>query len=227
MSYQYSQYAQLQWPNPHPTSQALTLSKMSEHTSEFLESLPPNLASRVRQLLSMQSRQSQLMEQYQHEVLQLDKKYLSLYTPLYTERREVIDTTNSIASNLGTAFSSAAADDADIPNGIPEFWLTVIRNNFTTSDMITEEDEDALKSLKDIRLEYHEEPGFRLVFEFAENEFFDNTTLSKTFFYTQDEGDYTKDLVYGHSIGEEIHWKDGKNLMRKVVRTKRRKGKGV
>ena len=221
MSYNYSDSAPLElgWHNQHQTSQALTLSKTSQHTSDFLESLPPNLASRVRQLLGIQARYSQLMEQYRHEALQLEKKYLSLYTPLYTERREIIDTPYPVAADFGPAVSTLT--------GLPEFWLTAIRNNSMTSDMITPEDEAALKLLKDVRLEYLDRPGFRILFEFAENDFFENQTLSKTFFYTQHEEDYTGGLVNGHSVGEEIRWREGKNLMRTVVKTKRKRGKGA
>lgn len=233
MSSKHSKSAQLEigWHNQPQTSQASTLLKTSQHTSDFLESLPPNLASRVRQLLDIQSDHSKLMQQYQREALLLEEKYLSLCTPLYTERRGIIDTTASPSaaadSSLALSTWTAADNDGDHPTGIPAFWLTAIRKNSTTADMITPEDEAALTLLKDVRLEYLDRPGFRLVFDFAANDWFENETLSKTFFYTRNEEDYTGGLVNGSSVGEDIRWKEGKDLTTTVIKTKRKRGKGA
>lgn len=69
--------------------------------------------------------------------------------------------------------------------GIPNFWLTVLRNHEGLSSTITEKDEAALAFLIDIRLEYlpDDTPGFKLLFDFAPNPFFENTILEKTYHY--------------------------------------------
>ncbi|CAG8621194.1 10978_t:CDS:2 [Dentiscutata erythropus] len=95
--------------------------------------------------------------------------------------------------------------------GIPEFWLTAMKNLFTISDNITERDEEALKHLIDIRISYLENPGFQLEFEFEENKFFSNTLLVKTYYY-QDEPGYGGDYVYDHAEGTKIDWKEGRDL---------------
>lgn len=40
--------------------------------------------------------------------------------------------------------------------GIPEFWLTSFKNQPTIAELITEKDEDVLKSLTDIKVSYLE-----------------------------------------------------------------------
>jgi nucleosome assembly protein 1-like 1 len=46
-------------------------------------------------------------------------------------------------------------------------------------------DDQALKSLVDIRLSYTEDskPGFKLHFTFGPNDFFEDTELTKTYYY--------------------------------------------
>lgn len=117
-----------------------------------------------------------------------------------------------------------AEEIAAAPKGIPEFWLTALKNHLGLSELITERDEDALKFLVDIRLEYPaEKPGFKLVFEFAEGAkaFFGNTKLEKTYFY-QDEVGYEGDFLYDHAVGTSINWVEGKDLTVKVETKKQR-----
>ncbi|GAA5880533.1 hypothetical protein JCM16303_005420 [Sporobolomyces ruberrimus] len=111
------------------------------------------------------------------------------------------------------------------PKGIPEFWLTTLKNHLGLSELITEADEEALKHLVDIRVTYPAggKSGFTLVFEFAEGakEFFENTKLEKSYFY-QDEVGYEGDFVYDHAEGTKINWKEGKDLTVKIETKKQR-----
>nr|CAG8438714.1 1887_t:CDS:2 [Entrophospora candida] len=111
--------------------------------------------------------------------------------------------------------------------GIPEFWLTAMKNVESIENLITEQDEDALKHLVDIRMLYLEEkPGFKLEFEFDEkNPFFTNKTLSKTYYYQEEPG-YGGDFIYDHAEGEKINWRLGKNLTVKIE-TKKQKHKST
>src|SRR4029077_20268248 len=49
--------------------------------------------------------------------------------------------------------------------GIPEFWLTAMKNHSILGELITDKDEEALKHLIDARMSYLHEPGFKLEFE--------------------------------------------------------------
>ena len=56
---------------------------------------------------------------------------------------------------------------AEGPNGIPEFWLTALKNHIALSELITERDEEALRALVDVRMSYLvDQAGFKLEFEF-------------------------------------------------------------
>lgn len=127
--------------------------------------------------------------------------------------------------------------------GIPEFWLTVMHNNGLVSSTIQERDEEALSYLKDVRCaELEGEPrGFVLTFQFAENPFFSNTTLTKTYLMEEDElfGELVLDTSKGYvhfsfiinhfdiHISTEIEWKAGKNLTVEQIKKKvKAKGKG-
>lgn len=81
---------------------------------------------------------------------------------------------------------------------------------------IKECDEEALKTLKEVRVsktfEGDKQMTLTVTFSFGENEFFSNETLSKTF--KLDEQD-------GHAVsseGTEIEWKEGKNVTKSTVK---------
>lgn len=110
--------------------------------------------------------------------------------------------------------------------GIPEFWLTALRNHIALSDLITDRDAAALKYLVDVRLAYIDDskeakPGFKIIFQFSPNEFFMNEVLEKTYLY-QDEVGYTGDFVYDRAIGTEIRWKEDKDLTKEFEIKKQR-----
>jgi nucleosome assembly protein 1-like 1 len=123
-------------------------------------------------------------------------------------------------------------DDADSSSadvkGVPEFWLTALQNHRPVAEQITERDEEALRSLTDIRLSYLEnsnQPGFKLHFIFAPNDFFENTELVKTYYYQEKVG-YGGDFVYDKAEGCEIQWKEDKDLTKKVE-IKKQKNKSL
>ncbi|KAK4694972.1 hypothetical protein P7C70_g8643, partial [Phenoliferia sp. Uapishka_3] len=110
------------------------------------------------------------------------------------------------------------------PKGIPEFWLTALKNHLGLSDLITERDEEALKFLVDIRLEYPvDKPGFTLIFDFSPEAkaFFKNDKLEKTYYY-QDTVGYEGDFVYDHAVGTKIEWVEGKDLTVRIETKKQR-----
>ncbi len=108
---------------------------------------------------------------------------------------------------------------------VPEFWLTVLRNHVGLSELITDRDAAALKYLIDLRIEYlpssEPKPGFKLIFEFSSNEYFENAVLEKTYVYREEVG-YSGDFVYDRAIGTEIKWKDEKDLTKEFEIKKQR-----
>lgn len=212
------------------------LGSLVGRSSGYIESLPVPVRRRVAALKGMQKEHSKLEAEFQEEVLQLEKKYFAKYTPLYERRAQIVngvaepteeevkfgdsiedkEVHESKALNAGTEVTLR-----DQTSGIPEFWLSAMKNQISIAELITDRDELALKSLTDVRMEYLDKPGFRLIFEFAENEFFTNKTITKTYYY-QEESGYGGDFIYDHAEGDKIDWKPDQDLTVRVESKKQR-----
>ncbi|KAL1969081.1 hypothetical protein VTN77DRAFT_915 [Rasamsonia byssochlamydoides] len=212
------------------------LGSLVGRSSGYIESLPSPVRRRVAGLKGIQKEHAKLEAEFQEEVLQLEKKYFQKFTPLYQRRATIVNglaepTDEEVAAGKGEDEHEDAKDDseqkkedaAEEPSmsGIPEFWLSAMKNQVSLAEMITERDEEALKHLTDIRMEYLDRPGFRLIFEFSENEFFTNKIITKTYYY-QEESGYGGDFIYDHAEGDKIDWKADKNLTVRVESKKQR-----
>ena len=203
-------------------------------SSGYVESLPPPVRKRVAGLKGVQKEHSKLEAEFQEEVLQLEKRFFAKFTPLYEKRAKIV---NGNAEPSEQEIEAGEADDEEDEDaeempaettdastadmkGIPEFWLSAMKNS-SLAETITDRDEEALKLLTDIRMEYLDRPGFRLIFEFADNDFFTNKTITKTYFY-QEENGYGGDFIYDHAEGDKIDWKLAKDLTVKVESKKQR-----
>lgn len=209
------------------------LGSLVGRSSGYVESLPAPVRRRVAGLKGVQKEHSKLEAAFQEEVLQLEKKYFAKFTPLYQKRAKII---NGAAEPTAEEIKAGEEDDEEENEsaeaekseessenvaGIPEFWLSAMKNQDSLAEMITDRDEAALKALTDVRMEYLDQPGFRLIFEFADNEFFTNKTITKTYFY-QNESGYGGDFIYDHAEGSKIEWKEGKDLTVRVESKKQR-----
>jgi nucleosome assembly protein 1-like 1 len=208
--------------------------------SGYIESLPTSVKRRLNGLKYLQSKHADLENKFQEEVLALEKKYLTLYQPLYDQRAQIItgsyeptDEEVALGEKVDEEEEEETVDEEEEEKedkteqddkGIPEFWLTLLKNHPQIVETIAEEDEDCLKHLVDVRMSYMEQPGFKLDFEFSENDYFTNKILSKTYYY-QDHA-YGGDFVYDHAEGCEISWKEGKDLT-VTVETKKQRHKGT
>lgn len=211
------------------------LGSLVGRSSGYIESLPPAVRRRVAGLKGVQKEHSKLEAEFQEEVLQLEKKYFAKFTPLYEKRAQIVngiaepteeevkageeDETEATKNEAKEAVRTL--DSSDAVAGIPEFWLSAMKNQVSLAEMITDRDEAALKHLVDVRMEYLDKPGFRLIFEFGDNEFFTNRTISKTYFY-QNESGYGGDFIYDHAEGDKIDWKAGKDLTVRIESKKQR-----
>ncbi|KAM7194783.1 nucleosome assembly protein [Naviculisporaceae sp. PSN 640] len=214
------------------------LGSLVGRSSGYIESLPAEVKRRVAGLKGIQKEHSKLEAEFQEEVLQLEKKYFAKFTPLYEQRSAIVNgATEPTEAQVeagedsedededeeqGAAVKTEkTAESAEKVAGIPEFWLSAMKNQISLAEMITDRDEGALKHLTDIRMEYLDKPGFRLIFEFAENPYFTNKTITKTYFY-QNESGYGGDFIYDHAEGDKIEWKDGQDLTVRVEQKKQR-----
>ena len=209
------------------------LGSLVGRSSGYVESLPAPVRRRVAGLKGVQKDHSKLEAEFQEEVLELEKKYFAKFTPLYQKRAKIINGTSEPSEEEIKAGeeddeeqdeaepAEKVEDTTSDVKGIPEFWLSAMKNQISLAEMITDRDEAALKDLTDVRMEYLDKPGFRLIFEFAENEFFTNKAITKTYFY-QNESGYGGDFIYDHAEGDKIDWKTGKDLTLRVESKKQR-----
>lgn len=92
--------------------------------------------------------------------------------------------------------------------------MTALRNHPGITELITDRDADALKSLTDIQISYLPSggpAGYKLLFFFKPNDYFTNEVLEKTYLYQAEVG-YTGDFIYDKAEGTEIQWKADKDL---------------
>lgn len=213
------------------------LGSLVGRSSGYIESLPAPVRRRVAGLKGVQKEHSKLEAQFQEEVLELEKKYFAKFTPLYEKRAEIVNGTaepTDAEIKAGEQDAEKEEDGDSIRSespegeqsvtdlkGIPEFWLSAMKNQISLAELITEKDQEALKYLTDIRMQYLEQPGFRLIFEFAENDFFSNRAITKTYYY-QEESGYGGDFIYDHADGDKINWKSDKDLTVKIESKKQR-----
>lgn len=215
------------------------LGSLVGRSSGYVESLPAPVRKRVAGLKGVQKEHAKLEGDFQEEVLELEKKYFAKYVPLYEKRAQIVNGTLEPSEGeikAGEPEYEASNEDEDPDtradaeednktdedmSGIPEFWLSAMKNQVSLAELITDRDEPALKVLTDIRMQYFEKPGFRLIFEFAENDFFTNKSITKSYFY-QEESGYGGEFIYDHAEGDKIDWKAGKDLTVKVESKKQR-----
>ncbi|ROT40888.1 NAP-domain-containing protein, partial [Sodiomyces alkalinus F11] len=215
------------------------LGSLVGRSSGYIESLPPKVRRRVAGLKGIQQEHSKLEAEFQEEVLQLEKKYFAKFTPLYEKRTSIVNgraepTEDEVKAGEEDEEKEEEGDKAEasekpavesqVPEnvaGIPEFWLSAMKNQISLAEMVTDRDEGALKHLTDVRMEYLEKPGFRLIFEFSDNPYFTNKTITKTYYY-QNESGYGGDFIYDHAEGDKINWKEGQDLTVRVESKKQR-----
>jgi nucleosome assembly protein 1-like 1 len=160
---------------------------------------------------------------------------LELLAPLYARRHDIIEgkaipTTEEIEAGEKQSVKDDdeyihLPKDSTATSAIPEFWLTALRNHIGLSEIITDRDAEALKHLLNIRLEYlpKDSPdiGFKILFEFSPNAYFENQILEKTYIYQTEVG-YEGNFMYDRAIGTTIKWKEDKDLTKEYEIKKQR-----
>ncbi|KAJ3014801.1 hypothetical protein HKX48_004929 [Thoreauomyces humboldtii] len=214
----------------------------------------PEIKKRLNALKNLQDKHSKVEAEFRDEVLALEKKYLLKYQPLYNQRAQIVvgavepsveestredssddesddeeeDNEEKKAERKAKKAAAAPVEAASDPSvkGVPEFWSNVLHNNRDVSELITEKDDPVLNSLTDIQFSYLDNnPGFKLEFFFAENEYFTNKSLTKTYFLEASEDASYGDVIYDRADGCVINWKEGKDLSVTVeVKKQRHKG---
>ena len=122
------------------------LGNLIGRSSGYVESLPPVVRQRVAGLKAIQKDHAKLEARFQERVLELEKEFFALYTPLYERRAKIINGKTEPTEEeieIGKKDEEAeekpepATVDSKIPQdaaGIPEFWLTAMKNQVSLAE---------------------------------------------------------------------------------------------
>ncbi|CAO1422054.1 unnamed protein product [Diamesa serratosioi] len=214
-------------------SEYLSIKKV-ERESTMLE-LHPEVRKKVMALKKLQLETINLDAEFHRETYELEKKYQSRHDGVYLKRKEIVNGIYEPVEEdcklpehlcVEEMKNSVEFEGAEKPLGIPQFWLTVIKNVSELSSMIKESDEPILKHLIEIRAISMptSELSFNLEFHFEPNEYFTNTILSKTYLMkcspdVEDPFSFEGPEIY-KTIGCSIAWNAGKNVTEKSVKKK-------
>jgi template-activating factor I len=137
----------------------------------------------------LQNEIDSLNEKASEEILKVEQKYNKLRKPYFEKRNEII-------------------------KKIPNFWVTSFINHPKISSILEEEEEECLHYLIKLECEEHEDikSGYKIVFHFKENPFFENTTLSKEF----NLGSFKNSSGSPTSVSTQIKWKEGHDLLKQL-----------
>ncbi|XP_004377604.1 nucleosome assembly protein 1-like 3 [Trichechus manatus latirostris] len=105
------------------------------------------------------------------------------------------------------------------PKGIPDYWLTVLKNVDKLGPMIQKYDEPILKFLSDVSLKFSK-PGqpisYQFEFHFLPNPYFRNEVLTKTYIIKSKPDHNDPFFSWGWEIedckGCKIYWRRGKDV---------------
>uniref|UniRef100_A0A8D2H5F9 Nucleosome assembly protein 1-like 2 n=1 Tax=Urocitellus parryii TaxID=9999 RepID=A0A8D2H5F9_UROPR len=215
--------------------------------ADFIESLPLAVKCRVYALKKLQAKSAGLEAKYLKEFHSIERKFAKIYGPLLEKRRQIINAlyepTKEECEVYGPEENSEYEDleeyceeeghnmdeEKEDPKGIPDFWLTVLKNVQEITPLIQKYDEPILKLLQDVKVKYSkpDEPlTFTLEFHFEPNDYFTNEVLTKTYML-KSKLDYSdphpfRGSAVEHCIGCKIDWKEGKNVTVQRVLKKQR-----
>jgi hypothetical protein len=217
--------------------------KDSEQLDDFhLEPRSAAVTKRLNALKNEQLRFTALEAKFFEEMHALECKYHKLYEPIYEKRRQIVTgeyepteeetkwTLDELDGANGHAETTPAVTNGDNKEkeekGISNFWLETLQSFRMTSELVQECDEPILAYLQDIQVRMFEQNpyGYTLEFHFAENPFFTNKTLTKTY-ELKIEVDAKDPFSFegpdlDKVIGCKIDWKAGKNVCIKLVKKK-------
>lgn len=162
--------------------------------------------------------------EFHRGVYDLERNFQGKHDLVFKKRSDIINGSYEPSdeecklSDMDLDKNVPAEGQQEPPQGIPNFWLAVLKNVGEISSMIQEHDEEVLKYLTDIKAFSMAAPNlsFQLEFHFAPNPFFQNSVLTKTYLMkcTPDEDDpfgFEGPEIY-KSIGCEIMWNPGKKV---------------
>nr|6K00_A Chain A, Nucleosome Assembly Protein [Caenorhabditis elegans]6K00_B Chain B, Nucleosome Assembly Protein [Caenorhabditis elegans]6K02_A Chain A, Nucleosome Assembly Protein [Caenorhabditis elegans]6K02_B Chain B, Nucleosome Assembly Protein [Caenorhabditis elegans]6K09_A Chain A, Nucleosome Assembly Protein [Caenorhabditis elegans]6K09_B Chain B, Nucleosome Assembly Protein [Caenorhabditis elegans]6K0C_A Chain A, Nucleosome Assembly Protein [Caenorhabditis elegans]6K0C_B Chain B, Nucleoso len=208
---------------------------------DMIQALPLNVKQRVCALKNLQMKTIQIESDFYKRVHELEIEFEGKFKSTFDQRKaivagEVEPTKEQIdtpilegleGDQLAELYKAAEADPS--AKGIKDFWLTALRTHDLVAEAIEEHDVPILSYLTDVTTAASKDPaGFKIEFHFATNPYFKNQVLTKTYLLGFDP-DAEAPLQFDgphviRAVGDTIEWEDGKNVTKKAVKKKQKKG---
>jgi nucleosome assembly protein 1-like 1 len=213
---------------------ALLKSKIGE---SMHQNASPAVQKRINALKNVQVDMLKIEAKFYDELHELELKYAKTYEPFYEKRRTIVSGDYEPTDEEGKWALGEEEEtpkitelpnegDAEEEKGIKNFWLETLQSFRITSEIIQDYDEEILGYLQDVQVKLFETKpyGYTLEFFFAENPFFTNKTLTKTY-VLKTEVDPKDPFAYDGpdletATGCTVNWKEGKNVCMKMVKKK-------
>ncbi|KNC47275.1 NAP-1 is [Thecamonas trahens ATCC 50062] len=184
--------------------------------SGLLETAPVEVKRRVSALRKIEDERVAMEQAFQTEFRALEIAYAAKFRTLEEKQMAIVtgeyEPTDADLVSDEELEGGAEGDDGEVevPVGLPRYWLSILQNNSSLEDVLAESDYPVLESLIDVTIAYPEDnPGFDLVFTFADNEYFTNKVLTKS--YTL-ETDKFEGPMFKAATATAIEWKDGRDV---------------
>jgi len=214
---------------------------------DFKKNLPKPVLERINAVKNVTQQITDVEQKFHEELHALEVKYNAIYRPLHHKIQGIVsgecqpkdgekvwkpdeklaekektnddDDDEHVGDGIYLTKKDAATWKAldEKSQGIPFFWLQVLKNCSVVAESIQENDEPLLEKLTNIDLELSSDPmGFSLHFHFSENKYITDKILTKHYI-VENKVDLESPLHYEGSeikscIGCKINWKDGMDL---------------
>ena len=163
---------------------------------EKIEELKGQHKESILKIRQLEKENENYLHEMEKEINQIKLKYSSKTEEILNIRNKEIDTLNKIKEDIN-------------------FWFKVLVNNKNTNNLINERDYPVLKNLININYEYIDRDinKIKLIFEFSENEFFNNKILEKQY-------NLSNDGLIETIISSNIEWKKDKDYTKNIIQKK-------
>ena len=205
---------------------------------DIMAALSPPIRARVEKLIDLERGHEELFAQYQAERCALEMKYQVLYDGIYDKRAAIVagreggsgeDEEGAGAAGTTSDVSPRAAATEFEPvgekKGVPKFWLQAMVHRAILRNLLHQTDVEAMSYLEDIRcVDEADMTGFQLRFTFAENPYFTNRVLTKSYRVPNLMKD--EEPMLEKVEGCDIDWRPNKSLTYEEKTKKQRAKKG-
>lgn len=163
-----------------------------------------NERATVNAMRAMDDQYMESKKEFDQKVLEIELEYRKQWSALINKRTDLLK-----------------------EKKINGFWLQVLKNCDATGDSIEEWDEPILEHLEQISFEHLDtagKEGFKLIMEFSENDYFENTKITKTY-KTEIVDPYSNEVDIMEIQCDELKWKQHKNVTVEVKQVKKKQGR--